>query len=404
MKYNIILILLFPIVVISCSKQKGLGFIQEEIIVRKGEVIDLNEYIYPESKNNRLIWMSSDNDIAIVTSKGQLLGLYPGVATVSVKDNNVYASCNVIVEKASPESVSVDEEEIILFKNDSYRLNISVSPTSFIEDVIVTSSNPDIIEVIGDVIKAKGLGECVIRVACEDVSDSCRVIVNSIPQIGDYCYSDGTFSSVIRDDMAPVGVVFWLGDITLEDMILANEHSYCTHGLVLSVYGNELSPWQENYGQYGNTVGQWIEENTAYTSINPDNSDDIDVTMMAMGYNNTKAIRAFNSHQGNNMWPVNVVALVDEMQNKLLAPSKSSGWYLPSIKELSLLAEANADNYLNDRLDDVPEADLLQPIYYWSSNEYTENYAYDIDFGNNGKIYVSMKNTPGDGVRMILAF
>ena len=144
-----------------------------------------------------------------------------------------------------------------------------------------------------------------------------------------------------------IGVVFWVGDptnVTNGDPALRNEHPGCTHGLVVSLenaYNGRsfVFRWQD---PDWSDIAKWQETNlTGYESM-ATGTGDTDNFQKIMGYNNTKVIEQYNAYcdsQGAEMikYKVEPVTVISQFESKFPAPANSSGWYLPSPKELSTL-------------------------------------------------------------------
>ena len=80
------------------------------------------------------------------------------------------------------------------------------------------------------------------------------------------------------------------------------------------------SPWQAYYSDYDATVSAWLGNNlTGYTSLLAGYKMDDNLNKM-LGYNNTKAIEAFNADEANEWWEVEIVTYVQEYRHKTKAP------------------------------------------------------------------------------------
>lgn len=156
------------------------------------------------------------------------------------------------------------------------------------------------------------------------------------PKIGDFFFSDGTWGTASNSEKTVIGIVFWLGDPTASDAALKREHPDCTHGLVVAL-NQKCSPWQKNYETYHKKVSEWIEANETDYSKPCSDGGDSDPIQNILGYNNTKAIEAFNNAAENAAWKVDAVDSVVVYRTAVPAPASTSDWYLPSPKELSLL-------------------------------------------------------------------
>ena len=134
----------------------------------------------------------------------------------------------------------------------------------------------------------------------------------------------------------------------------------------------------------------------------------------------------------NASWPVVAVSGLPAYRDKVPAPENTSGWYLPSMKEYSLLCTGEQDikeniwdisggeNYIqnglfiNERLSMVEGSKLLEMEQsfdsvagtYWSSQEHTESMALKLFF-RFGTVSTSDKDwqyQTNGRVRYILAF
>jgi hypothetical protein len=109
---------------------------------------------------------------------------------------------------------------------------------------------------------------------------------------------------------------------------------------------NEMS-WQgntayndENY----NGVYEDFQINTTYNSLglNPNNGSSyqsIRTTSKILGYNNTQVLLKYNIYVSPYGYEVYAAESLKNFTEKNLAPNNSSGWYIPSEAELSLIAD-----------------------------------------------------------------
>ncbi len=158
--------------------------------------------------------------------------------------------------------------------------------------------------------------------------------------VGDFFYSDGTFSTDLDESKTPVGIVFWTGNPAAEDPTLLKDHPGCTHGLVIAL-DYELGDWQTYYQAYGRPVNNWIAANTDFVIATEQNE-----VNFVMGYNNTRALEAFNAAPANSAYKVNIAERVVEYRQATSAPANTSGWYIPSIVELALLGIGEFDDHV----------------------------------------------------------
>lgn len=237
---------------------------------------------------------------------------------------------------------------------------------------------------------------------------------------GDYFYrkSDGTWTisdgglraqyvdgSVRMETVLPdknlgtcIGIVFWTPAETdpngrntpaslTDDEIMKADHPKCAHGLAVSL--NDVSTdivWQSSYGSVADFQGSENfnpsgHNKNSFVSI-ASGTDKTHNINRIYGYQNTVILRAYNTYCNANSKANHVVKPVialDEFAKKNPAPSNSTGWFLPSVKELHILCYKDVDNVwsssgietrniVNTSLSKVGGASLSDR-YYWSSSE-----------------------------------
>ena len=247
---------------------------------------------------------------------------------------------------------------------------------------------------------------------------------------GDYIYSDGTTSDGglrkrYTDGRAPViaspkpqpiagknvvGVVFWTPKDTdptgrktpaslTDDKVMAKDFPNCTHGLAVSKVTHQiLVGYQKAYEHI--SVNFQDSEN-----FNPANKADyvsirsstmyFDPINRILGYQNTKVMRAYNEFYKNTS--NRIVKPIAELENLTAsnpAPKNSTGWFLPSVKELHILCYKDVDdikrhynytysqaenwNYIVNPSLDAAGSQRIRTTAYWSSTEgyYNDALAY----------------------------
>ena len=226
-------------------------------------------------------------------------------------------------------------------------------------------------------------------------------------------------------DITPANTAASIGDKTQlqGDATLQAFHPDCTHGLVVALQdaGSETT-WQNPAASVQNWLNTSSNNNYmtnsgisgSYLPVQSGSTNSDAPANNIQGYNNTKAIEAFNVAPANSSNKVTPVELVVAYSEKVSVPQECSGWYLPSVKELTLLCGTDvSDIYNNDsggvnrnlmdtQLSKVSGTPLPLP-YYWSSTEYDDSYAWYVYFGN-GRVYNYVKYSFRYGVRAVLAF
>lgn len=243
---------------------------------------------------------------------------------------------------------------------------------------------------------------------------------------GDYYYSDGSWSdggyrkysdgSTTVQDIMPVlthpttgaertciGIVFYVGDVAKDDAQLKSkigDTSTGNHGLVVALKDGGSAKW----GTYDTNTNIGTGEN----------GDKL------CGYSNSLAMKEWNTNNSNNP----ITAYTEFAKYSVSTPVNSSGWYFPSIRELSTLCSGWKDNWssnnyyggtdngalintINDKLTALNNSSsgTSETITdnYWSSSEGGSRYVYFVGM-RDGKAFLDFKETWSFSVRAILAF
>lgn len=258
-------------------------------------------------------------------------------------------------------------------------------------------------------------------------------------KFGDYYYSDGTWSDggyrectdnstmllpimpVLTDAAGKartvIGIVYWAGDATAKDKTLKADHPGCTHGLAISLSGNEQNPWQ--LVMTNTSVQFWLDTNKKDEFLPVTALLDTYWLNNIQGYNNTKAIEVYNAAATEENL-VHAIQHTVEYRAKVPAPLTSSNWYLPSIKELALLCGKEVNDVYRDKLD-TTNRDLINSkmsliggmglnmggLSYWGSTEFG-GFAYSLNFaddtGNEKRVLNQTSKRYYYRVRCVLAF
>lgn len=394
------------------------------------EEATLSVDVLPADAEYTIEWISTNENVVSVAD-GTIKGVAPGTAIVMAMAGNKTGNCTVTVVGVPVESVTLNYHELELEEGSAYTLTATILPEDADNKSIVWSSSaPDIVKVNGaGNITALRPGLAIITAQAGNCTDECAVRVNGAPlAVGDYYYSDGTWSQALDPTRTPIGIVFYVGDITATDPALKADHPYCTHGLVVALHEKNELGWQLNYMTYNDIVDSWVTSNTDYESIWSGYEIDSNLNR-PMGYNNSKALEAFNAAEENAEWPVEAMQYVVDYRTEIPAPETSSDWYLGSSKEMSLLVSGNYDKniweigeqgtsvenkkLINKKIEQITNVEgaiqigvqIPVMMFYWTSTEFTWEFAGGI-LPMNGQALQMFK---GDNyafytVRPILAF
>lgn len=287
------------------------------------------------------------------------------------------------------ESVTLDSQNLTLETGKTATLTVTILPENATDTTVIWSTSNAAVATVspGGLVTAVAPGEAVVTAKADSKVASCTVVVTPpfvAPNVGDYYYSDGTWSPEVDDMKMIIGVVFWTGDPTAQDPTLRADHPDCTHGLVIGLEQEQMA-WQPAYEACKDyTVSEWVAKNAPSFELPRSGNALTDPLQKIIGYNNTKAIEAFNAAAENAQWPVTPVKWLDKLRRELPAPLSSSDWYIPSPKELSLLAcgefegniyvkkpDMTMMNTIMERMTAIGEVTMAE-LTLWSS---TENYS-----------------------------
>lgn len=365
-----------------------------------------------------LRWTSSDMNVAVVDSAGMVTAMRTGEATVTAMFMGVTAECKVSVSDIPASEIRLTPDRLSMFVGETATIEAAVLPiNASYKEITWASSDAAIVSVSDDgEIEALAAGEATITAECDGITAECAVSIQMpAAKVGDYYYSDGTWSSEFNENKDVIGVVFWVGDPTFDDNALKSEHPDCTHGLVVSLDETQAA-WQGKWSEVEISVNNWIIANTDYEPI-ATGSNMGDPMNKIVGYNNSSAIEAYHTDPSNSAWPVQAIQAVIDHREQYPAPASSSDWYLPGTKELSLLITGIFDNniynignntanrpVINETLSTIPGAVLISETsqYYHSSSENTWDYVWMID-SSIGMLMNYDKGTQAT-VRAVLAF
>ena len=316
--------------------------------------------------------------------------------------------------------VTLDQPTLSLGVGESATLLATVAPENATNKSVTWESSDPAIATVDSVGVVTGVaaGDATITVTTVDggYPAQCEVTVTAGSamdvHVGDYYYSDGTVSSTFDEGKTPVGIVFYVGDNTQNDVKLAADFPNATHGLVISVQERPNSMWSTQVGNLASALnrgmdnlvllyaqGETIEGGTL--SLTDIDSDIINTEKM-IGYNNTQIYKDWNEQTYQvqfDEWVDDVLTpVVYEVDidgiNTLLSfqeevglpdGGNTSDWYVPSLAELKLVYEnlaiineslaAIGDEYQIPTVGGETYEEYFLPIFWTSSlAEYTTDY------------------------------
>ena len=263
-------------------------------------------------------------------------------------------------------------------------------------DLIWTSSAPEIVSINETTGEMTSLKEGTVTITATtshanavpsgqtQKSASCVVTVKKPTApiaIGDYYYSDGTWSTERDYSKTVIGIVFAKVNAAVSDVHMINDHPGCSNGLVVSTV-EYTTPMVESGASWGRTIYfDWMNNN-GYTQAQD--------TEKYSGYGTTKGLMAINSANVSNDYGTVYFDLCEPLaqhRNSVEAPDVSSGWYLPSYQEMKLLYD-NFDT-VNASIQSVGGTVMTKQYTFTDTagstpKDYTKDNQYYCAYVNNG--------------------
>lgn len=298
------------------------------------------------------------------------------------------------------ENISLDKTTLTLITGEKLQLTATATPEDATDrEISWESSNPDVVTVDqeGNIVAASK-GNATIYAVNGTVFASCEILVNNAPNIGDYYYSDGTYSTDFNTGRECIGIIYYVGQHPNDksDYSESGIGKPECHGYVVAiedadgmfVWGQEL----ESLGFYpvdeeGNPVDNFSK-----------NSGDLEWS----GYDYTMRIKADGEKMGTFTEDKmnGYAAAYYSVNYHIPAPKHSSGWFLPASSQLYAIYKSK------EILNGVVSAQLTGENWYWSSSEYYELPDRVALFFNgiSKRIEGRSKSTSGMYVRPVIAF
>ncbi len=221
------------------------------------------------------------------------------------------------------------------------------------------------------------------------------------PKVGDYYYSDGSYSTVYDASKNAIGIIFYVGHHPEDDSDYSASgigQQKC-HGYAVAM--TDATSSECMWGVDGTEVGCYPTDANGNKQNNLDNPD-IDWSGYAWTH---RIITAAGGKDKLNAteeagYPATWYAVMS-YETGCNAPAKSSGWFLPSIGQLWEIYQNRSSLF-----DSVSEAEGLKSEWYCSSSErYNDPARYPICvYWLDGYVGHNLKYVRYNYVRPILAF
>ena len=410
-------------------KIDGLADDQNQVVMKVDKKLPLTATLYPENVDAgkfRLMYQS-DQGLGWINSSTGVVNEYsktmnPGTAWVYIDvlnlDQEHYLAPGVslrrvLTVKVEPywvTGLSFPSENVVLEPGQSSKLTpVFISDVDGVQptytDLVWSSSNPDCVSIdpiTGELVTLAEGSARITATTCNDwsvpdgashVSASCNIVVEkpTTPvNVGDYYYSDGTWSTARDYSKTVIGIVFAKASPATADKAMMTDYPKCTHGLVVA-----LKEYSSAFGQFGyETVYTWLSNNGYEVP---------DVTR-PNGYGLTKGLGAYRVANPTYCELFDSASGPAALHNASVK-SPASPWYIPSYYEMKLLWEQKS--VVNASLSAM-SATQVSDSYYWSSTLRTYNKYNDCQGSPfnmaTGDWYSYDKKSTSYPVRVILAF
>jgi len=172
---------------------------QIEMLMNSTYQIQAN--VFPTNTTNKTLSYKSNNpDIVSVSENGEVTSHNIGTAEIEITCGNANVKCYVTVLPQKIESLSSDEQFILLNLNEEKELQIKISPeNATFNRLFYSSSNEEVVSVVNGKIKAIALGTAVITVKTIDNIKYDFYVVISMPEEKVNIRSD--FENIIIDEI-----------------------------------------------------------------------------------------------------------------------------------------------------------------------------------------------------------
>lgn len=373
------------------------------VSIARKEEYSLKVKFTPEDSDQRTVeWSSSDTTIVKVDNSGWITGCGIGEATITAVCGEASATASVTVTPIQMQSLSLGPQNADVIIGGYIKMRTTISPEDADWDVMDWSSSDETVATVDETGRVHALGTGTATISCRfgELEANCTLsVVEPGASVGDYYYSDGTWSGTLDPDKEVIGIVYYVGqhENDFSDYSATGIGKTRCNGYVMALadafadycyWGPEDQSDLECY-----PVDNHGERVDNYSNNGGDND--------WSGYDYTRKIVAAAEANGGPgpdraaTYPAIYYTLA--YGDMVKAPSSSSGWFLPAVSQLwslnqnkGLLSKAGAE---------------LPDEWYWSSSE--DFYAYDIaivvDSGGN-RILDNYKETMASKVRCVLAF
>ena len=195
--------------VVETSVEK-INLSKTEVSLGVGDTEQLSATVEPEDAENQNIdWYAEDETIAKVKD-GLISALKAGKTNIVARIGHVESKCAVTVTNIPVTGISISPSTVEISENETVMLTVTITPDNATDKTLDWATDDAKIATVAAidgienqcVVSGVGEGKTVITAFAADgeISASCEVTVKksetpqAAPKIGDYYYSDGTWS------------------------------------------------------------------------------------------------------------------------------------------------------------------------------------------------------------------
>lgn len=163
-------------------KPSSITLTEHELSLSIGDVHKLEYSLYPSDATSDVVWVSSNAEVAVVNTNGEVTALSNGNTTITVKSIDGTLLDNCLVHVIVPvENVILNTHELLMEKNEKVLLTAVITPSDASnKNLVWISTTPNIANVDDNgYVTANDYGETFIVVKTEDGNkvDYCKVQV-----------------------------------------------------------------------------------------------------------------------------------------------------------------------------------------------------------------------------------
>ncbi len=181
--------------------------------------------VSPDTVSQKVIWSSSNEEVATVDENGVVTGIAAGEATITATSkitSTVSDSATITVvaaddESVAPTAISVSEEAITIGSTDTYQASATITPSYAAQTVSWASDNTDVATVDANgLISAVALGTA--NITATSTIDSTLSATIAV-EVSNYSKATITFDSSFNSDYTYIGTDRFektVGDVVVE--------------------------------------------------------------------------------------------------------------------------------------------------------------------------------------------